>query len=196
MHVRDLNFVLRSEIFIHLDEQLRVSHLILGIEPVYSTWQALNQALLVDSPFLSYIDVRHANFLPPNLTVGEAHDLNPRYICSDELALVRDKSAERVSQNRQVHVPVEPEAPVQPEAPVEPEAPIQEAKEIVTESISSSGTESDQGHDMVTRRTMTISLFVPDAQPTPQQQEPQGKDPTPPPPPFSGRSRKRQLTTE
>ena len=40
VHVRDLNFVLRSEIFVHWDGQLRASHLILGIDPVYSTWQA------------------------------------------------------------------------------------------------------------------------------------------------------------
>ena len=97
VHVRDLNFILRLEIFVHWDGQLRVSHLILGLEPVYSTWQAFGQALLVDSPLLSYIDVRHANFLPPRLTVGEAHDLSSRYTCSDELAPFRDESAERVS---------------------------------------------------------------------------------------------------
>ena len=37
VHVRDLNFVLRSEIFVHTDGQLRASYLILGCEPVYST---------------------------------------------------------------------------------------------------------------------------------------------------------------
>ena len=96
VHVQDLNFILRSEIFIHWDGQLRVSHLILGLEPVYSTWQAFEQALLVNNPLLSYIDVRHANFLPPRLTVGEAHDLDPRYTCSNELAPIRDESVERV----------------------------------------------------------------------------------------------------
>ena len=65
VHVRDLNFVLRSKIFIHSDRQLRVSHLILGCTPIHKTWQPFNQALSVDSPLLSYIDVRHANFLPP-----------------------------------------------------------------------------------------------------------------------------------
>ena len=33
-HVRDLNFVLRLEIFVHSDGQLRASHLILGCNPV------------------------------------------------------------------------------------------------------------------------------------------------------------------
>ena len=127
----------------------------LGVDPVYSTWQAFSQALLVDSPLLSYIDARHANFLPPRLIVGEAHDLGPRYTCSEELAPVRDKSAKLVSQNRRVHVPVKPEAPV------EPEAFAQVAEEAAAESTSSSGTKSNQGPDMVTRRMMKINYFVP-----------------------------------
>ena len=89
--------MLRLEIFVHWDGQLRASHLILSVDPVYSIWQAFSQALLVDSPFLSYIDVRHVNFFPPRLTVGEARDLGLRYICSNELAPIRDKSAKHVS---------------------------------------------------------------------------------------------------
>lgn len=77
VHVRDLNFVLRSEIFVNSDGQLRVLHVILGCTPIYKTWQPFSQALLVDSSLLSYIDVRHANILPPQLTVGEARDLSP-----------------------------------------------------------------------------------------------------------------------
>ena len=37
VHVRDLNFVLRSEIFVHTDGQHQASHLILGCNLVYST---------------------------------------------------------------------------------------------------------------------------------------------------------------
>ena len=51
LHVRDLNFVLRSEIFVHSNGQLWASHLILGIDSVYTTWQNFSQALLVDSPY-------------------------------------------------------------------------------------------------------------------------------------------------
>ena len=36
VHVRDLNFVLRFEIFVHWDGQLCASHLILGVDLVYS----------------------------------------------------------------------------------------------------------------------------------------------------------------
>ena len=97
MNASDLNFVLRSKIFVHWDGQLQAPHLILDVKPVYSTWQAFSQALLVNSRFLSYIDVRHPNFLPPRFTVGEAHDLGPRYVCVNELAPIRDEFVEHVS---------------------------------------------------------------------------------------------------
>ena len=107
VHVRDLNFVVRSEIFVNFDGQLRASHLILGCNPVYSTWQPFGQALLVDNPLLSYIDVRHQNFLPPNLTVGEAQDLGPRLVWAESLVHVRDTSIDSVFQGRTVHRPIE-----------------------------------------------------------------------------------------
>ena len=53
VHVRDLNFVLRFEIFVNIDRQLRMSHLILGCTLVYKTRQPFSQALLVDSLLLS-----------------------------------------------------------------------------------------------------------------------------------------------
>ena len=107
MHVRDLNFVVRSEIFVNFDGQLRASHLILGCNPVYSTWQPFGQALLVDNPLLSYIDVRHQNFLPPNLTVGEARDLGPRLVWVESLVPMRDASIDSVFQGCAVHKPIE-----------------------------------------------------------------------------------------
>ena len=64
---------------------------------MYSTWQAFSQALLVDSPLLSYIDAWHANFLPPSLTTGEARDLGPHYTTAEDRAPIRDESVERVS---------------------------------------------------------------------------------------------------
>ena len=100
MHVRDLNFVLRSDIFVHTDGQLWASHLILGYDPVYRTWQPFSQDLLLDSPLLFYINVWHANFLPPKLTFGEARDIVPRYTTTDDLAPVREEFAKCVSQNR------------------------------------------------------------------------------------------------
>ena len=159
VHVWDLNFVLRSEIFVHQDEQRRASHLILGVDPVYSTWQPFNQALIVDSPLLSYIDFRQANFLPPNITVGEARDLDPWYTCSDELAPVRDELAEVLSRNLQerAHEAVQCEA-----VQAEPSNPIQVAAQEATESSDSSKTHSAP-EDIMTKRTLTVSHFIPGA---------------------------------
>ena len=152
VHVRNLNFILRSEIFMHSEGQLRASHLILGCNFVYTTWQPFRPALLVDSPLLSYIDVRHANFLSLSLTVSEARDLGPKYITTEDVAPVRDKSAERVSQSHKVDVPVE-----------KLEAPVQVTELTSAESVHSSRVESDSGEENVTRRALTIDRFVPSA---------------------------------
>lgn len=103
--------------------------------------------LLVDSPFLSYIDVQHANFLPPSSTTGKARDLSPRYTTAENCAPVKDKSAKCVSQSRKVHIPIEePEAPAQP---IEPKA-----------------IEAHQDAEMVTKRKMTVNRFLLGTRPT------------------------------
>ena len=157
-----------------------MSHLILSVDPVYSTCLEFNQALLVDNPLISYIDVRHANFFPSRLTIREARDLGPRYTCSDELAPIWDESAEHVSQRyrEQAHVlmlakaPVQPEAPTEPKGLIEPEAPVQGAEEATAKPIGSD-TESDRGEEMVARKTMIVNHFVPSARPAAYQQPPQ-----------------------
>lgn len=45
--VRDLNFLLCSEIFMHYGSQLRASHLILNCTPSYTSYQDPRQALTV-----------------------------------------------------------------------------------------------------------------------------------------------------
>ena len=141
VHVRHLNFVLRFEIFVHWDGQLRASHLILGVDPVYSTWQSFSQAFLVDSPLLSYIDVRYSNFLPPKFTVGEARDLCRCYICLDELAPIRDESAELASRRPRELA----HKAIQQEEPAEQEALVQEVEHVVVESSDSSRTHPAHG---------------------------------------------------
>ena len=98
INVRDLNFVLRSEIFVHFDRQLQASHLILGCTPVYTSYQPFGQALTVGSPLLSYLDVWHQGFFPPRLTISEARDLSPQLIRVGLLVPVRDGSADTVFQ--------------------------------------------------------------------------------------------------
>ena len=182
----------------HWDGQLRASHLILGIEPVYSTWQNFKQALLVDNPLRSYIDVRYANFLPPTLTTGEARDIGRRFTCSDELAPLRDESAERVSRRLRelAHEAIQQEGLVQ-EQP-QPENPPTETQQPVVEAAAQSVEAVHPGGRMVSRKVMTIDRFVPGArqpnQPPPSQG--QGQGPQPPPSLQAGRARKKQKVTD
>ena len=198
IHVKDLNFVLRSEIYVHWDGQFRASHLILGVEPVYSTWQPFKQVLLVDSPLLSYIDVRYANFLPPKLTTGEARDFGRRFTCSDELAPLRDESAEQVSRRLRelAHEAIQQEGPVQEQPqpenpPAEPQQPVIEAAALSAEAIQ-------PGERMVSRKVMTIDRFVPGGRQPNQPPPSQGRGQVPQPPPSSqaGRARKKQKVTD
>lgn len=153
--MRDLNFVLQSEIFVNSNEQLHASHLILGCNSVYSTWQPFGQALLVDSPLLSYIDVRHPNFFPPNLIVGEAWDLGPRIVRAESLVLVRDESANLVYQNRTIHRPVG-----------KPQTLVQPTEQEAAKSVNSSEAVTDQGkEEMVSKRRLTLKHFLPSARP-------------------------------
>ena len=145
--------------------------MILGVDLVYSTWQAFSQALLIDSPLLSYIDVQHANFLPPFLTIGEAQDLSPKYTTAKDRAPMRDESAERVSLSRRVHMPVK----------------VQDAPGQVTKPAQ---VETDQDVAMVTRRKMTVARFIPNAQPLAQ---PQGEDWAPPFPATSCPKKKQKV---
>ena len=198
VHTRDLNFVLRSEIYVHWDGQLRASHLILGVEPVYSTWQPFKQALTVDSPLLSYIDVRYANFLPPKLTTGEAREFGPRFTAADELVPLRDDSAEQVSRRlrERAHEAIQQgdqaeEQPPPEDPPAEHQQQVVEAANLLAEAIQPRAR-------MVARRVMTLERFVPGARPTDQPPPTQGRGPAsqPPPPPQSGRARKKQKVSE
>ena len=141
----------------HWDGQLRASHLILGVEPVYSTWQTFKQALLVDSPLLSYIDVRYMNLLPPKLTTGEAREFGRRYTCSDELAPLRDESAERVSRRLRelAHEAIQQEGPVQEQA--QPENPAAGPEQPAIEATALSAEDTQPDENMVSRKVMTRS---------------------------------------
>ena len=132
---------------------------------MYSTWQSFSQALLIDSPLLSYIDVRHSNFLPPKLTVGEAQDFGRRYTCLDELAPIRDKSAELASRRlwELAH------KAIQQEELAKPKALIREAKHTAAKSSDSSRTHPAHDEEMATHKTLSVSRFIPSARQTVQQ---------------------------
>ena len=126
-------------------------------------WQNFKQALLVDNPLLSYINVRYTNFLLPTLTTGEARDFGRRFTCSDELAPLRDEFAERVSRRLRelAHEAVQQEGLVQ-EQP-QPENPSAETQQPVVEAAALSVEAIHPGGRIVPRKVMTIDRFVPGA---------------------------------
>ena len=139
VHVRELNFILRSEIFVHFVGQLRAFHLILGCVPSYTSYQDSSNTLMIGNPLLSYLDVWLLGFLPPGLNSEEARHLSPRLIRHDSLEPIPDDSKDNIFQGQVVHIPVEApilgdtnkEGPIAEDAhPEEPILPNQ-AKEMV-----------------------------------------------------------------
>ena len=63
VNVQGLNKLLRSEIFISEDRQLRVMHLILDYEPLSNIFQDAGQAIRTGDPKLACIDVSMPGFL-------------------------------------------------------------------------------------------------------------------------------------
>ena len=63
MNVQALNYLLRSEIFVHEDGQLRAAHLILGYEPLSRAFTDVGHSIRAGSPRLARIDVSKPGFL-------------------------------------------------------------------------------------------------------------------------------------
>ena len=63
VNVQGLNKLLRSEVFISVDRQLRAVHLILDYEPLLNIFQDKGQALRAGDPRLAHIDIFVPGFL-------------------------------------------------------------------------------------------------------------------------------------
>lgn len=70
VNVPALNYLLRSEIYVAHDGQLRAAHLVLGYQPLSSAFQAVGHAIRAGSLRLVRIDVSQDGFLAD-------HDLPP-----------------------------------------------------------------------------------------------------------------------
>lgn len=113
-------------------------------------YQDPRQALTVNSPLLSYINIWHQGFLPPRLTVGEARDLGPQLIRVGSLVPVREGSTNTVFHSRTEHIPVE-----------QPPEGAQAIEQVEVESVDSSGVEAeDPSEEMVVCRNMTANQFL------------------------------------
>ena len=63
VNFRDLNRILKSEIFLHRDGQLRVAHIILGYKPSTKRFQSPQNVIKTHDPPLALIDVTVPGFL-------------------------------------------------------------------------------------------------------------------------------------
>ena len=63
VNVPGLNYLLRSEIFVSKDRQLRAAYLILDYEPISRIFQDRGQALRAGSSRLARVDVSKSGFL-------------------------------------------------------------------------------------------------------------------------------------
>ena len=70
INVPTLNYLLRSQIFVNDDGQLRVVHLILDFEPISRSFLDVGNSIQADDYRLARIDVSRPGFLAP-------HDLPP-----------------------------------------------------------------------------------------------------------------------
>ena len=62
-NVAALNCLLRSEIFVSKDRQLRAVHLILDFDPISKTFQEIGHAIRAGDPRINRIDVSRPDFL-------------------------------------------------------------------------------------------------------------------------------------
>ena len=62
-NVLALNYLLRSEIFVSEDRQLRAIHLILDLEPISEVYQEIGHTIRAGDQWLAWIDVSRPNFL-------------------------------------------------------------------------------------------------------------------------------------
>ena len=70
INVPALNYLLRSQIFVNNDGQLRVTHLILDYKPISRTFLDVGNSIRANDYRLAHIDMSRPGFLAP-------HDLPP-----------------------------------------------------------------------------------------------------------------------
>ena len=63
VNVHDLNKMLRSEVFVNEDRQLRAIHLILDFQPLSDKFQDVGHVIRASDPQLAWIDVSMPRFL-------------------------------------------------------------------------------------------------------------------------------------
>ena len=95
----DLNQILRSEIFLHKDGQLRAVHIILGYEPISKCFQSPKNIIKAKDAQLALIEIAVLGFLltePPPAGTQDAQLPTPlatKLLYSQELTIPSDEKA-------------------------------------------------------------------------------------------------------
>ena len=127
-NVVPLNYLLRSEIFVSEDRQLRVVHLILDFEPISKTFQEIGHAIKAGDPRINRIGVSRPDFLarddlppvrlpihqiPPPLVIPlQQVPLKATVVAEEEIASSRLSLEEEIDRFRFVEDEGESEKPV------------------------------------------------------------------------------------
>ena len=79
-----LDKILKVEVFVHKDAQLRAAHLILDYTPISSSFQALKCQIKAKDPCLHIINVAAPGFLNPGLGPQGVLTVEPILQCKTE----------------------------------------------------------------------------------------------------------------
>ena len=90
VNIPNLNRVLRSEVFVSKDRQLRVVHLILNFTPLSDKFQDVGNAIRVGDPWLAQINVSVPGFLARE---GTMQVKLPSHHFPREEAILREETA-------------------------------------------------------------------------------------------------------
>ena len=80
--------------------------MVFGYVPSYTSYQDSSGALTIESPLLSYLDVRLPGFLPQAMTSGEARHQGPKIVQEGSPEPIRDGSGDTVFHSQAVHTPI------------------------------------------------------------------------------------------
>ena len=94
VNIVDLNRVLRSEVFVSEDRQLKAIHLILDFVPILDTFQEVGHAIRAGDPRLHRIDIFVPGFLTPEDVVPV--ELPPTLALPEAVALREETSFSRL----------------------------------------------------------------------------------------------------
>ena len=98
----ELNVILHLDIFVHYDEQVKESHLILCCVPSYTSYQDSLGTLTIDSHSCLTLTFSCPNFYHTNLPAK-----GPRRVRQGSLEPICDGLANTVFQGQAMHIPVE-----------------------------------------------------------------------------------------